>query len=209
MAANSFTMLVSKKSNIHKKNVTTFRFLAGEKNASIQRRTSKRYDVIPLPFAMWAKSSVILPHMAAGCSPIPANLQLGKDDGQPLPDAVKTQMEELFQEDFSSVRIHVGDEASSINALAFTWGDHIYFQPQEYAPETSRGINILGHELTHVVQQRAGKAQSPNGKTVILWDEDLENEADYYGNLAEKKFFGGGLHTKQVLQTKRLFSLMY
>jgi hypothetical protein len=65
--------------------------------------------------------------------------------------------------DFSHVRIHTDsaarDSARSLNARAYTVGSHLVFAPEQYAPGTAAGRQLLAHELTHVVQQnKAGSA---------------------------------------------------
>jgi hypothetical protein len=102
--------------------------------------------------------------------------------GRRLPDAVQQKIEAFFQADFSDVRVHVGPEASSIGALAFTHGTDLYFGPGQYAPETPQGQRLLGHELTHVVQQRAGRVRNPLGSGVaVIQDPALEAEAERMG----------------------------
>lgn len=106
----------------------------------------------------------------------------GARRGQPLPDAVMAKMEALHGANFSDVRIHVGPEAPSIGALAFTVGSDIYFAPGQYQPNTTYGHQLLGHELTHVVQQRAGRVRNPFGNGVaVVQDPILEAEADRMG----------------------------
>ena len=105
--------------------------------------------------------------------------------GQPLPPAVLRKMERFFGADFSAVRIHVGREAPSIGALAFTAGTDIFFAPGRYQPHAPTGQALLGHELTHVLQQRAGRVASPPGVgAAVVHDEALEAEADRMGALA-------------------------
>src|SRR5262249_22633715 len=77
--------------------------------------------------------------------------------GRRWPDAVLRKMETAFGASFSDVRIFVGPEAARIGALAFTIGSRIHFAPGQYHPETPHGQRLLGHELTHVLQQRAGR----------------------------------------------------
>jgi len=64
----------------------------------------------------------------------------------------------IARADFSHVRVHSDERAArsadEIGALAFTAGNHIVFGPGQFAPETSRGRQLLAHELTHVLQQR-------------------------------------------------------
>ncbi|WP_150048158.1 eCIS core domain-containing protein [Methylomonas rhizoryzae] len=77
--------------------------------------------------------------------------------GDPLPEAVRKDMEQQFGQDFSAVVIHNDAEAAelckNLNARAFTVGDDIYFAPGEFAPETESGRDLLAHELTHTLQQ--------------------------------------------------------
>ena len=74
-----------------------------------------------------------------------------KSGGQPIPDQVRSKMETAFGMDFSDVRVHVGQEASAIGAIAYTWGTNIHFAPGQYNPHTIQGQKLLGHELWHVV----------------------------------------------------------
>ena len=99
--------------------------------------------------------------------------------GQPLQPAVLQKMEALFGTRFHDVRIHVGSEATSLGAHAFTRGSDIYFAHGQYDPSSARGQHLLAHELAHVVQQRAGHARNPFGNGVaVLRDPVCEAEAD-------------------------------
>jgi hypothetical protein len=66
-------------------------------------------------------------------------------------------MERRLGADFSFVRIHTDGEANQMNKLlnarAFTYGNHIYFDKGKYSPETYEGKRLLAHELAHVIQQ--------------------------------------------------------
>jgi Domain of unknown function (DUF4157) len=108
-----------------------------------------------------------------------------KSGGQPIPDQVRAKMEAAFSTDFSDVRIHVGQEASSIGALAYTWGTNIHFAPGQYNPHSIQGQKILGHELWHVVQQKSGRVSNPfGGGVAVVQDHALEAEADRMGVMA-------------------------
>lgn len=80
-----------------------------------------------------------------------------KAGGQPLDPATRSFFEPRFGHDFSNVRIHsdhnAADTAASIHARAFTLGNHVVMGAGEYQPENQTGKKLLGHELTHVVQQ--------------------------------------------------------
>jgi Domain of unknown function (DUF4157)/Phage tail lysozyme len=80
--------------------------------------------------------------------------------GRPLDAASRTFFEPRFSFDFSRIRIHA--EASSaratraLQARAFTVGENLFFDPQEYRPATQEGRWLIAHELTHALQQRGG-----------------------------------------------------
>lgn len=113
---------------------------------------------------------------------LPPTVSLGRSGGRPLPESIQQKMETFFGTDFSDVRIHVGQEASSIGALAFTHGSNIYFAPGLFNPGTPQGQQLLGHELTHVVQQRAGRVRNPFGSGVaVVQDPLMEAEAERMG----------------------------
>ncbi len=74
-------------------------------------------------------------------------------------------MEDRFAADFGSVRIHTGSEAASLNrelsARAFTVGNDIYFNEDQYRPNSENGKRLLAHELTHTIQQRGNSSLQP------------------------------------------------
>lgn len=115
----------------------------------------------------------------------PGRLNLAGSVGRAMPDDVRRKMEQVFKADFSDVRIYQGPQAGSIGAHAFTMGSRIYFAPGQYSPNTPRGQQLLGHELTHVLQQRSGRVRAPQGGgMVVVNDHALEAEADRMGVLA-------------------------
>lgn len=84
------------------------------------------------------------------------------DGGQSLPNEVREFYEPKFGYDFSNVKVYTDNvaakSAQSINALAYTSGNNIVFNNGQYAPGSDSGKRLLGHELTHVVQQGKGIA---------------------------------------------------
>jgi len=74
--------------------------------------------------------------------------------------SVRAAMEAGFGHSFASVRVHAdstaGASARDVHALAYTVGEHIVFAPGYYRPAQPFGAQVLAHELTHVLQQRAG-----------------------------------------------------
>jgi hypothetical protein len=107
--------------------------------------------------------------------------------GRPLPTAVQRQMEGAFATSFADVRIHEGPQAERLGADAYTQGSDIHFRPGAYDPHGAAGRELLGHELTHVVQQRAGRVDTPQGKGVPVNEHPaLEAEADELGARAAR-----------------------
>jgi hypothetical protein len=91
--------------------------------------------------------------------------------GQSLPNEVRNFYEPRFGYDFSNVKIHsdnvAAKSAQSINALAYTSGNNIVFNSNQYSPNTESGKRLLGHELTHVVQQVKNKVQAKEKNHLI------------------------------------------
>ena len=82
--------------------------------------------------------------------------------GQLLSNKVRNFYEPRFNYDFSHVKVHTDPVASksaqSINALAYTSGNNIVFNSGQFSPSTDAGKKLLGHELTHIVQQNNSSA---------------------------------------------------
>jgi len=136
----------------------------------------------PQPILPQRATRAVQPH-AGDAFALPANFTLKpRGSGQPLPEPVQKKMEAFFNTNFADVRVHVGHEAPSIGALAFTHGTDLYFAPGQYNPQSTQGQQLLGHELTHVLQQRAGRVRNPLGTGVaVVQDPALEAEAERMG----------------------------
>ena len=107
--------------------------------------------------------------------------------GSSLPAPVQEKMEGAFGADFSDVRVHADSAApSQVGAIAYAQGRDIAFAPGQYAPSGQAGQELIGHELTHVVQQSGGQAgvQAKGGD--INADASLEREADELGARAAR-----------------------
>jgi hypothetical protein len=94
--------------------------------------------------------------------------------GSPLSDRSRTEMQNAFNTDLSSVRIHADSNsaklARSLRADAFTYGDDIFFDHGKYDPDSQSGKRLLAHELTHTVQQRdtlARLSRQGEGRTAL------------------------------------------
>lgn len=105
--------------------------------------------------------------------------------GRSMDETVQREMESNIGGDFSDVQLHTGPKAAaaadSINARAFTVGNHVAFNRGEYEPESSEGQHVLAHELTHVRQQTEGAvSMQPKAEANLAIDPDagLEREAE-------------------------------
>jgi len=105
---------------------------------------------------------------------------LSSTEGKPMDDETRSFMEQRLNYDFNEVKIHDDEKASesadSINALAYTYADHIVFNTSQYNPQTSAGKKLLAHELTHVIQQSGSsntskinrqRKQTPHDKQLV------------------------------------------
>ena len=104
-----------------------------------------------------------------------------RSPGRPLDPSTRTYMEPRFSHDFSRVRVHTdakaSDSARAVNALAYTVGRDVVFGAGQYSPQTQRGRKLLGHELTHVMQQRNHVGYQP--RQIVSQSADrYEREAD-------------------------------
>ncbi|MDQ0112688.1 eCIS core domain-containing protein [Paenibacillus harenae] len=100
----------------------------------------------------------------------------------PLPLADKIQA--AFKVDASTVNIHPNSSAAAdVGALAYTQGNDIHFAPGQYNPESSQGQELIGHEMTHIVQQRVGRVKPTTeiGGLPVNDDPKLEREAESMG----------------------------
>ena len=104
-----------------------------------------------------------------------------------MPENVQAKMESSLGADFSNVNIHKdSSKASDVGALAYAQGSDVHFAPGQFKPESHAGQELLGHELTHIVQQREGRVSTNIQKKGMNINNDpgLENEADQLGKKA-------------------------
>ena len=98
--------------------------------------------------------------------------------GRPLAAASRQFFERRFGHDFGHVRIHAdaraAESAQALDAHAYTSGHDIVFARGRYDPLSDPGRRLLAHELTHVVQQRAGLSAA----TGPIQDSAAEREAE-------------------------------
>lgn len=97
-------------------------------------------------------------HAAQTLTPAPAApLQVPSSRGEPLPAALRQELETDLGAGLSAVRVHrdaaAGAAARSEDARAFASGQDIYFASGAYAPSNAAGRELLVHEVAHVLQQ--------------------------------------------------------
>jgi len=110
---------------------------------------------------------------------------VGQGGGAPLGDDLRSEMEGRLGDDFSDVRVHrdatASESTKAVEANAYTVGNDVVFRSDQWAPETDQGKHTLAHELTHVMQQRAGPvAGTETGDGIRLSDpvDPFERAAD-------------------------------
>jgi hypothetical protein len=99
-----------------------------------------------------------VPRIAVGEGAVrPPVEEVLSSSGQPLDSATRAFFEPRFGQDFSQVRLHsdtpAAESAQALGAQAYTVGSHIVFGEKAGAPATQASLQLLAHELTHVVQQ--------------------------------------------------------
>ncbi|HEU4726503.1 MAG TPA: DUF4157 domain-containing protein [Kofleriaceae bacterium] len=103
--------------------------------------------------------------------------------GRPLPGGVQHKLERTLGADLSGVRVHTGGAseaaAASLRAQAYTTGQDIHFGAGRYDPSSTRGEQLLAHEVVHTVQQRGASGAVHQEKLEIGEPGDAaEQEAD-------------------------------
>lgn len=102
--------------------------------------------------------------------------------GEPLPEALRQEMEQLLHVSLARARVHTDDVAAraaqALHAEAFTLGDDIFFAAGAYAPASPAGRKLIAHELAHVAQGQRGETASGAGLRVSEPGEPLEREAE-------------------------------
>lgn len=118
--------------------------------------------------------------------PSPVRDVVGAGGGSPLDSSTRSFMESRLGNDFGDVRIHTGakadESAHAIHAQAYTVGTNVVFQSGKFAPDTPAGMHTLAHELTHVVQQKAG----PVAGTPAPGGIRLSSPSDAFEQAAER-----------------------
>ncbi|MCD6476257.1 MAG: DUF4157 domain-containing protein, partial [Anaerolineaceae bacterium] len=112
-----------------------------------------------------------------------AKIQQARSGGQALERSFQRQMETKFGKSLDDVKLHTDQSANTLSqqlgASAFTIGSDVFFREGKYEPGSTKGQELLAHELTHVIQQRERKVNSGKpGLNVRPAGDEFEQEAD-------------------------------
>ena len=135
--------------------------------------------------AAWMRRGAPAPADAAADAPADG----GGASGAPLPESLRLDMEASFGTGFGGVRWRESADASALGADAMARGDELVFAPGRFDPGSHGGRELIGHELSHVVQQREGRVDAPQGHgglAGVVADPALEAEADAHGAAAAR-----------------------
>jgi hypothetical protein len=141
--------------------------------------------VLPRVLARLEKDEAAQTALASRAVAVDGNALVSRlDSGARLDRGVRDEMEGLFGEDFSTVRIHTGAGANrlarTLNARAVTVGSHIILADGAFSPYSTASRQLLRHELAHVVQQNAAST-IPNRPLRIASPTDwTERQADMF-----------------------------
>ncbi|MEM9118722.1 MAG: DUF4157 domain-containing protein [Cyanobacteria bacterium P01_F01_bin.56] len=128
-------------------------------------------------------------HQFAPAEVPPIVHQVLRSPGQPLDPATGAVMATHFGHDFSRVRLHTDQQAAAsanvVNAHAYTVGRHVVFGPGQYTPHSPQGQYLLGHELTHVMQQRGVTDVSPTSIEIGAANDRCEQQAERHAQAVQ------------------------
>lgn len=112
-------------------------------------------------------------------------LRPSPSSGRPLDEPVRSFMESRFGHDFSRIRVfdddHAARSAEGAGAQAYTSGSDVVFGPGRYDTEHSDGLELIAHELAHVVQNENAGYAHPD-RLLSQESDAAENEAAYAAN---------------------------
>ncbi|MFD2180470.1 eCIS core domain-containing protein [Veronia pacifica] len=108
----------------------------------------------------------------------------------PMPKPLRQRAEATFGSALPNVNFHTDGKAQSyasqLQAKAFTTGNDIYFGSGFYRPDTREGMQLIGHELTHVVQQRRGLARASLRGSADAYEQEADRGGEAFA--AGKRF---------------------
>lgn len=94
-----------------------------------------------------------------------------------MPEQVQSKMEEVLGSDFSGVRLYESPLVSQHGAQAAAAGNAVAFAPGKLDLSSRSGLELLGHELSHVASQARGEVSGSG----FVHHAALEHKADADG----------------------------
>lgn len=117
------------------------------------------------------------------------------DQGVPLDETTRTEMEQVLGYKLDHVRLYSDEETGTIsgklNADAFTVGSNVFIPEEKLHANTGESKGLLAHELTHVIQQTQPSAVVPDelenaGTKKIGESTDISGNRPEYPDLVHK-----------------------
>jgi hypothetical protein len=95
-----------------------------------------------------------------------------------MPKPFRQKMEQMFESDFSQVKVYESHLPTLQGAQAYATGNAVHFAPGAVDMMTETGERAVAHELAHVVQQRGGRVAQQIEETIseAINDNPLEAE---------------------------------
>lgn len=147
-------------------------------------------------------------------SEISRKINSAKGSGHPLPVKTQQEMGEKMGVDFTDVRIHTGSHAIQMNkeigARAFTTGNEIFFNRDEFNTNSRKGEHLLAHELVHTIQQSSGMSSGKIQKQDNEEEQPLprvplphELSGEFYMNVLENSDSEADVETEEPSSRSR------
>ena len=123
-----------------------------------------------------------------------ASSAFASSGGAPLAPSYRAEAERQFGHDFSHVRLHQGPESwpatAQRGADGLTVANHVFLRP-DLSPRSGRGLNVMNHELAHVLQKTSGPGPASMPMSGGLrWRPREESAANRMADLARHNSSG-------------------
>jgi len=97
-----------------------------------------------------------------------------------LPEVLRERVQSQFGFSPESIRIKESPQIADMGAKAMAQGNIISFAPGKFDPYTESGQSLIGHELSHIVQQAKGLGSNIEGSN-IHYNPSSESASDAAG----------------------------
>lgn len=123
-----------------------------------------------------------------------------------IPEHILSFMEWYFGLSFRKIHFYESDTIGTHHAYAYAKGDEVHIGIKNFKPNTLMGVAIIGHELTHIIQQ-----SKLTGLHNLLYEEKslekaLEEEA-YYHAFHIAKLYSILLQSKKKIGMRKFFRI--